>query len=1217
MNESTFGAYESDSSFTCSTHSLDDSEYACNTLNEGSQENDCLQKVSFLSWNIEGLTNKLFDKDFVCFVSSCDFVCLTETFLVDRITFDIFPDHNLFYQPAVKLTHQGRPSGGVMCLVKKVLAPLIKQIKVDVGNFILLTLDKTVLNVDKDVLYVCAYVPPEGSQYYNVLNLEKDGVSLLENCLVDNVLLDKDVYIIVNGDLNSRTSNISQSISFDPNHEDFLRTHVNDDPITRKSQDKTINSFGKSLLSMCTALDLCILNGTCNGDRIGRFTYICDSGSSVDDYFLMSGTLYANYFERCHLEILDRTESKHLPIKMSIDVSDLYAGTNNDDTNNDVRIIKYRWKEVNKDIYFEKITKDPFKALINDAMKHIYVNPDVALNRFNDCIKDAALCMKTIIVPNKKTDQQWFDYECIVKRREVRKSLRHFNKAVIQLNRMIDEQETRSNNDDLSGLENIANERERSHLLRQTYDISRREYNRLLDRKRKQHDIEIMDKLSASTNNAKDFWEIMHKVAPKRQFKRNSINEETWFNYFKDLLDKEDILAGSNDGINYREDGEELEFNSPITVEEVELALKELKSQKAAGPDMIIGELLKFATDEIKPFFVTFFNYIFDRGIYPENWTESIILPLYKKGDINDPSNYRGISLSDISSKVYGKIINKRIQQWVDTYNITGEQQAGFKKGYSTIDNIFTLMAAVQKQFCNNRNRKLYVAFIDFKKCFDTINRNILWPILLKNGFKGKLFDCIRSMYENVKARIRISGNKLTDNMNCTLGVKQGDICSPVLFSLYINELALDVMKNGRHGVIFDAYELFILLLADDIVLCSETVIGLQNQLNILHRSASKLHLTVNLEKSNIVVFRKGGYLGARERWMYDGSPMPVVNAYKYLGVYMSTMLSFSATCKDVTSKAKRALLYIIQRLRQYNNSSVHVFLKIFDAQIQPIMQYGSEIWGLEKAANECEKLHLYALKKFLNVDMKTPNDLVYTEMCRYPITINSIVNCIRYWLKLLEMDNHRLPKKAYNKLYDLDRNGKQTWATNIRICLTNNGFGFAWLNQGVGNDRHFLKSLKERLIDCNWQIVQAHINESERFEFYSMICSSEKRLAYHLSIDIKRHLKCIFSKFRFGVTNINTHYFRYRQHNQGHLLCPYCKDAKEDEVHFVLNCPLYINIRKKFIKEQYYRNPNNFKLKILFSSNHHGTIENLCHYLFIAFKIRENFCSERPVDNR
>ena len=293
-------------------------------------------------------------------------------------------------------------------------------------------------------------------------------------------------------------------------------------------------------------------------------------------------------------------------------------------------------------------------------------------------------------------------------------------------------------------------------------------------------------------------------------------------------------------------------------------------------------------------------------------------------------------------------------------------------------------------------------------------------------------------MYKRqVKARIRFYGNKYTDSMNCTLGVKQGDICSPVLFSLYINELAIDIIRNGRHGVVFDAYELFTLLLADDIVLCSETVVGLQNQLNILNRNANKLHLTVNLEKSNIIVFRKGGYLGARERWMYNDMVMPVVNVYKYLGVYFSTKLSFSATCKDVASKAKRALLYIIQKLRQHNSSSVYVFLKIFDAQIQPIMQYGSEIWGLDKAACECEKIHLYAMKKFLNVDMKTPNDLVYTEMCRYPITINSTINCIRYWTKLVQMENHRLPRKSYNVLYRLDRKGKITWATNVRLSYS------------------------------------------------------------------------------------------------------------------------------------------------------------------------------------
>ena len=79
-----------------------------------------------------------------------------------------------------------------------------------------------------------------------------------------------------------------------------------------------------------------------------------------------------------------------------------------------------------------------------------------------------------------------------------------------------------------------------------------------------------------------------------------------------------------------------------------------------------------------------------------------------------------------------------------------------------------------------------------------------------------------------------------------------------------------------------DALELFILLLADDIVLLSETVIGLQRQLNSLHRCASRLQLKVTMTKSNIIVFRKGGYLAERERWSFNSVSMSVVNVYKY-----------------------------------------------------------------------------------------------------------------------------------------------------------------------------------------------------------------------------------------------------------------------------------------------------------------------------------------------
>ena len=299
-----------------------------------------------------------------------------------------------------------------------------------------------------------------------------------------------------------------------------------------------------------------------------------------------------------------------------------------------------------------------------------------------------------------------------------------------------------------------------------------------------------------------------------------------------------------------------------------------------------------------------------------------------------------------------------------------------------------------------------------------------------------------------------------------------------VLFSLFINELAIEVIRNGRHGATFSAepFELFILLLADDVILMSESVVGLQNQLNNLHNAAVALDLNVNLHKSNIIVFRKGGYLSARERWFYDGSIMPVVNVYKYLGIFFSTKLSFMVACKDLASRGKNALLCVMQKLYMLDNNSLQIFLKIFDTKIQPIVQYGAELWGLEKAADECEKVHLYALKRFLGVDRRTPNDLIYGETNRYSIVINSIIRCIKFWLKLVCMGEDRLPHKAYNMLMHLDARGKQTWVTKVKTCLFEYGYGHVWLNQGVGDIQMFICNFRQRLIDCNWQTWQHHI---------------------------------------------------------------------------------------------------------------------------------------------
>ena len=262
--------------------------------------------------------------------------------------------------------------------------------------------------------------------------------------------------------------------------------------------------------------------------------------------------------------------------------------------------------------------------------------------------------------------------------------------------------------------------------------------------------------------------------------------------------------------------------------------------------------------DKIVSFLVHLFNTVFASGEYPEAWTEAVIYPLHKKGSSHEPG------------KLYSYIINKRLSTWVEDNDVLGEIQAGFRKDHSTIDHIFTLFSMIQRHLL--RNKKLYVAFIDFRKAFDFISHCKLWPILNKTGIKGKMLQTIQSMYRIVKVRIR-NGNNVTDAFICQKGLKQGEITSPLPFSLFINELARDIIKNGRHGIqlLPDMLELFILLFADDIVLLLDTIVGLQNQLDVLARSCTRLDLHVNLDKSNMMIFRNWGYIAKREKWFYNG----------------------------------------------------------------------------------------------------------------------------------------------------------------------------------------------------------------------------------------------------------------------------------------------------------------------------------------------------------
>ena len=159
-------------------------------------------------------------------------------------------------------------------------------------------------------------------------------------------------------------------------------------------------------------------------------------------------------------------------------------------------------------------------------------------------------------------------------------------------------------------------------------------------------------------------------------------------------------------------------------------------------------------------------------------------------------------------------------------------------------------------------------------------------------------------------------------------------------------------------------------------------------------------------------------------------------------------------------------------------------FFKIFDAKIQPILLYASEIWGI-KEMDHIEKVHILACKRFLCVPIKTPNKMVYGELGRYPLHVNSCISAVKYWFRLLQMQSDRLTNKAYRMLLELDNRGKQCWVSEIRVILCSMGFNIVWLQQGVGNIKLFLREFKQRLIDVFVQDWSATIRDNTRFESY------------------------------------------------------------------------------------------------------------------------------------
>ena len=213
------------------------------------------------------------------------------------------------------------------------------------------------------------------------------------------------------------------------------------------------------------------------------------------------------------------------------------------------------------------------------------------------------------------------------------------------------------------------------------------------------------------------------------------------------------------------------------------------------------------------------------------------------------------------------------------------------------------------------------------------------------------------------------------------------------------------------------------------------------------------------------------------------------------------------------------------------------------------MLTYGSEVWGIIADTSIIERVHLFAIKRFLNVSRRTPSAPVYGESGRYPVYIHTYTRCIKYWLNLVRMPDSRLPSKSYRMLYDLHCKNKNNWVSYVCFTLYRYNFGFVWENQGVCNMKIFLCEFRQRLIDCCLQDWYSAMASKDRLAFYSSLKKSHSLADYLFTIKkavLRKHLV----RFRLGVSPLKTHRLRYAERTPDIFTCPFC-DTNESEIHF------------------------------------------------------------------
>ena len=381
----------------------------------------------------------------------------------------------------------------------------------------------------------------------------------------------------------------------------------------------------------------------------------------------------------------------------------------------------------------------------------------------------------------------------------------------------------------------------------------------------------------------------------------------------------------------------------PVTEAEVVAAMKKRRNSKAPGICGITAEMLKAGGATIVQWMTRIINHIWVLEELPEDWTRGIILPFWKhKGERLQCANYRGITLLSIPGKLFTRVLLTRALPAIRSRR--RPQQAGFMPSRSTIDHISALRLTIEKAREFRKDRRLFIAFVDLKAAFDTVDHGSLWRILKILGAPEKITNLFQCLYGGAESCVRIN-SKESDNFAINSGVRQGCVAAPDLFNCVVDYI-LERVCQQVPGVDFGKRSLGDLEYADDAALIAASIHQVRQALVVFSLEARKLGLVVNWGKTGLMFV--GDEDGPIPPPLHiDDETIYFVPTFNYLGSLLSYDNKLLPEINRRRGIAASVLKSLHRPLWRHQSISQNTKRRIYNSSVVSVLLYGAETWPL------------------------------------------------------------------------------------------------------------------------------------------------------------------------------------------------------------------------------------------------------------------------------